>query len=610
MGQIKVLHVVTDSVSTVLLRGQMSYLRANGFEPAIVSSPGPALEQRANQEGCRAFGIAMKREIAPLADLRSLFALWRMLRRVEPIICNSGTPKAGLLGGIAGWLAAIPCRVYTLRGLRLETATGLKRMVLALAEKVACRCAHRVICVSASLRDRAVALGLVPFEKTVLLGLGSSNGVDANRFERTRETAARAAELREQLHIGPTQPVVGFAGRLTRDKGLPELVTAFQLTRQQWPEAILLLIGDFESGDPIPAATKAAIESDSGIRHVERTSQVEICYHAMNVFVLPTHREGMPNAVLEAQAAALPAVTTTATGAVDAIEDGRTGLVVPVGDAGKLAEAVISLLSNPDRARQMGQLGRERVLREFTNERVWKELASLYAIMLSGYVEAVAARRGIDNRSIGAHCKRIVDLIVALCVLTILSPILLLIALVILQTMGRPILFRQVRPGKDGNPFTLIKFRTMTVTGSAEVDPSTDAARLTRLGLFLRRFSLDELPQLWNVLKGEMSLIGPRPLLMEYLNCYTEEQAKRHRMKPGITGLAQTKGRNAITWDEKFYWDVWYVNHWNFWLDIRISVSTIKKVIRAEGISQEGHATMDRFGAEKFRTDKIGASPR
>lgn len=607
MGQIKVLHLVTDSMSTVLLCGQMAFLKANGFVPAIVSNPGPELQQRADREGCRAFGIPIKREIAPLSDLRSLFALWRMLRRIEPEICNSGTPKAGLLGGIAACLAGVPCRVYTLRGLRLETTKGPRMMVLVLAEKVACRCAHRVICVSASLRDRAVGLGLVPRTKTVLLGLGSSNGVDTDRFDRSPEKAARAAELRQQLQIGLDQPVIGFAGRLTRDKGVPELVEAHQLIRQRWPEAVLLLVGNYEAGDPVPAATKTAIELDPGIRHVASTSLLEFYYHAMNVFVLPTYREGMPNTVLEAQAAGLPVVTTTATGAVDAVEDGSTGLLTPVGDASMLAEAVISLLSDPDRARQMGQRGRERVLHEFKNERVWQDLASLYAGMLREHRGAVVAPGG---QTISARCKRIVDLIAASCALTILSPILLLIALLIMRVMGRPIIFRQVRPGKDGNPFTLNKFRTMIVADSSEVDPSTDAARLTRLGLFLRRFSLDELPQLWNVLKGDMSLIGPRPLLMEYLDRYTDEQAKRHRMKPGITGLAQTKGRNSITWEEKFYWDVWYVEHWSFWLDFRIIVSTIEKVIGGKGISQEGHATMEKFGAEQFETEKVGASPR
>ena len=199
-------------------------------------------------------------------------------------------------------------------------------------------------------------------------------------------------------------------------------------------------------------------------------------------------------------------------------------------------------------------------------------------------------------RSVGAACKRMLDLAGASIALAVFWPVMIVTALTIRLTMGKPIVFRQIRPGRYERPFTLFKFRTMI---EGEVDPSTDVARLTRLGIALRRFSLDELPQLWNVLKGEMSLVGPRPLLMEYLTYYTPEQARRHLMKPGITGLAQIKGRNTIAWEEKFLWDVWYVDHWSFSLDLKILLSTALKVIRREGISQQGHATIEKFGAER-----------
>jgi sugar transferase EpsL len=202
-------------------------------------------------------------------------------------------------------------------------------------------------------------------------------------------------------------------------------------------------------------------------------------------------------------------------------------------------------------------------------------------------------------RSVGAASKRILDLVGASIALAFFSPVMVGVALIIRLTMGKPILFRQTRPGRDERPFSLFKFRTMIEDEASAVDPSNDAARLTRLGITLRRFSLDELPQLWNVLKGEMSLVGPRPLLMEYLAYYTPQQARRHLMKPGITGLAQVKGRNTIAWEEKFLWDVWYVDHWSFWLDLRILLSTAVKVIRREGISQQGHTTTEKFGAER-----------
>lgn len=191
--------------------------------------------------------------------------------------------------------------------------------------------------------------------------------------------------------------------------------------------------------------------------------------------------------------------------------------------------------------------------------------------------------------------KRVLDVVLASVALLILSPVMLIIALAIRLTMGSPVLFRQMRPGLHGKPFVIYKFRTMLDLRDEQGNLLPDEVRLTKLGKFLRRFSLDELPELWNVLKGDMSLVGPRPLLMEYLELYTPEQARRHEVKPGITGWAQVNGRNALSWEEKFRLDVWYVDNWNLWLDLKILALTIIKVFRREGIAQPGRATVDRF---------------
>ena len=191
--------------------------------------------------------------------------------------------------------------------------------------------------------------------------------------------------------------------------------------------------------------------------------------------------------------------------------------------------------------------------------------------------------------------KRVIDMIISGIGLIILSPLLVIISLVILMQMGMPILLKQMRPGLNGKPFHMYKFRTMTDERDEQGNPLSDEQRLTRLGRFLRSTSLDELPELFNVLKGDMSLVGPRPLLMQYLECYTPEQARRHEVKPGITGWAQVNGRNAITWEEKFVLDVWYVDNWSFWLDIQILAMTVVKVFKREGISAEGEATMPEF---------------
>lgn len=191
--------------------------------------------------------------------------------------------------------------------------------------------------------------------------------------------------------------------------------------------------------------------------------------------------------------------------------------------------------------------------------------------------------------------KAIFDFSIALVALLLLLPLVILLLVVVRIRLGSPVFFQQTRPGLNGKPFKMIKFRTMTDAVGLDGKPLSDAQRLTKFGSFLRSTSLDELPGLWCVLKGDMSLVGPRPLLMEYLPLYNEEQARRHEVRPGITGWAQVNGRNAITWEEKFKLDVWYVDNQSFLLDIKILLLTVKKVFLREGVSAEGEATASRF---------------
>ncbi|XPV76068.1 MAG: sugar transferase [Desulfovibrio sp.] len=191
--------------------------------------------------------------------------------------------------------------------------------------------------------------------------------------------------------------------------------------------------------------------------------------------------------------------------------------------------------------------------------------------------------------------KRVFDFTVSLFLLIIFAPIMLIVALLINKKLGAPVLFKQERPGKDGKPFTILKFRTMRDAEDADGNPLPDSERLTRFGKFLRGSSLDELPELLNVLKGDMSLVGPRPLLMEYLELYSTKQARRHEVRPGITGWAQINGRNAISWQEKFELDVWYVDHHNLLLDIRILVMTVFRVFQRQGINEPGQDTARKF---------------
>lgn len=195
--------------------------------------------------------------------------------------------------------------------------------------------------------------------------------------------------------------------------------------------------------------------------------------------------------------------------------------------------------------------------------------------------------------------KRLFDLVISLSLLFVFLPIILIVTILVRFKLGSPILFKQQRPGLYGKPFYVYKFRTMLDARDNSGQLLPDHMRLTSFGKFLRKYSVDELPQLFNVVKGDISLVGPRPLLMEYLTLYTEEQAKRHNVRPGVTGWAQVNGRNAITWEEKFQLDVWYVENQSFLLDMKILVQTVIKVFKSEGISQDGHVTVEKFRGTK-----------
>jgi len=205
------------------------------------------------------------------------------------------------------------------------------------------------------------------------------------------------------------------------------------------------------------------------------------------------------------------------------------------------------------------------------------------------------------TRKMELQLKRLSDLLVGLSGLLILFLPIIIISILIKLTSGGPIFFRQARPGKDGTIFYLYKFRTMKDLRNDKGEIAPDEKRITKVGKLLRQLSLDELPELFNILKGDMSIVGPRPLLVKYLDRYSSEQARRHEVKPGITGWAQVNGRNAITWEEKFRYDLWYIDNWSLWLDIKIIFLTIIKAIKGEGISQPGHATMEEFKGDNTK---------
>jgi len=390
----RLVQVVTSDLAVSLVRGQLRFLQQQGFDVTLVCSPGKWLSAIATEENVQVIELPMTRAIAPVQDFVSLWRLWRVMRRLNPNITNVGTPKAGLLGGCAAWLARVPCRFYTLRGLRVETVNGPTRRLLVFAERLACYFAHRVICVSQSLRDKAIAIGLTTRERTVVFGSGSSNGVDASRFSPTPESSRRAAELRCKLGIPAFARVVGFVGRLTNDKGIPELLKAFLRLGQEFPDLRLLLPGRFEDEDALALEVRKCLEEHPRVILTGAVDDLAPYYALMDVFVLPSRREGFPNVVLEAMAAGKPVVGARATGTVDAIVDGETGLLYPVGDVTALIEAVAMLLKHKALANRLARAGQEQVRRHFRQELIWEALYREYIGLLQIDSAAVSAASG------------------------------------------------------------------------------------------------------------------------------------------------------------------------------------------------------------------------
>jgi lipopolysaccharide/colanic/teichoic acid biosynthesis glycosyltransferase len=592
-GPIRLIHVTTVPLSLGFLRGQVAFMKARGYEVGVVSSPGLLLDAFAAREEVAAYPVAMERRIAPLRDLVALVRLWSLLVRIRPQIVHAHTPKGGLLGTLAAWLAGVPVRIYHIHGLPLVTATGAKRRLLHGVEWVCCRLAGQVYCVSHSLRDVALAEGLCPPEKIKVLCGGSINGVDAeDRFNPARVRAVARGHLRERLGIGPEDPVIGYVGRVVRDKGVVELVAAWQALRHEYPALHLLVVGPIEPQDPVPPDVECLLRTAAGCHLAGQVDDPAPYYAAMDLVALPSYREGLGYALIEAGAMGLPVVASRIPGCVDAVDDGATGTLVAARDATALAAAIGAYLADPALRHAHGAAGRARVLTEFRCETIWEAMASEYACLW---------RDRSCHAPLSRLVKRVLDVAVAATLLVLAAPLLAAIALAIRLAMGRPVLFRQVRPGRFARPFTLVKFRTMREATGPDGQPLPDAERLTRLGRFLRATSLDELPQLWNVLVGELSLVGPRPLLLDYLPLYTAEQARRHEVPPGLTGWAQVNGRNAISWEQKLNYDIYYVNNCCLSLDLKILWLTVRKVVSREGVSAAGEATATRFQGSASR---------
>lgn len=383
LAGVRLVHVTTVPMTLGFLAGQIRVLREAGVDVSVVSSPGEELRAFGDRLGVPAHGVPMPRRITPLADLRALRALVRVLREVRPDVVHAHTPKGGLLGMMAARLAGVPVRVYHMRGLPLEAAAGARRSLLWAAERTSCALAHRVICVSPSLREVALRERLCPPGRITVLAGGSGQGVDSGgRFDPARLEPGTRAAVRARLGIPPEAVVAGFVGRLVRDKGVGELWEAWTALRARRPELHLLVVGPFEEEDPVPDAVRRGLESDPRVHLVGMEWNTPPYYAAMDLLVLPTYREGFPNVPLEAAAMGLPVVATRVPGCVDAVDDGRTGVLVPARDAGALDAAVDRYAGDPALRRRHGEAGRARVEADFRQEVIWEAVFAQYRALL------------------------------------------------------------------------------------------------------------------------------------------------------------------------------------------------------------------------------------
>jgi glycosyltransferase involved in cell wall biosynthesis len=374
-------HLTTIPITLGFLRGQAAFLRRAGLDVQAISSPGSELSLFGATERVAVHPVEMARQITPVRDLVAVWRLWRLLRRIRPVIVDAHTPKAGLLGMIAATLARTPVRVYHLHGLRFVTTSGWKRRLLRVTERISCGVATRVLAVSPSIRAVAIEEHLCrPGKIKVLLG-GSINGVDAGGLFRPQPEAVRAA-VRAKHRIPQDALVVGYVGRLARDKGIVELAAAWRLLRAD-PRVHLLLVGELDASDAPPDEVMTELRTDSRVHLAGWVTDAPRWYSAMDLVVLPTYREGLGQIALEAAAMMLPVVASAVTGCVDAVRDGVTGTLVTVRDVDALVDAVRRYLAHPELRAAHGSAARRRVLAEFDQLAMWEALAKEYRELIA-----------------------------------------------------------------------------------------------------------------------------------------------------------------------------------------------------------------------------------
>ena len=380
---LRVVHVaaVPQTVQR-LLADLIAYQVNHGFRVSAVCSAETWIRARSVAEdlGIPVHCVPIERRFSPFKDVFAIIKLWFHFIRLQPEIVHSHTPKGGLIGGLAALLSRRPVRIYHIRGAPYLTASGFSRILLLAAEWASCRCAHRVITVSHSLRDDVVYRNLVSRERITVIASGSSKGVDAlHRFNPRRLDPSIRSQVRQRFEFSESEVVLGFVGRLVRDKGIIELATLWERLSPQLAQLRLLLVGPKEEPRDLvdPLLVRRLLDSP-GVHHAGNQSEIEVFFAAMDILVFPSWREGFPNVPLEAAAMEIPVVTFNAVGSRDAVIHGKTGFVTPIGDDTYLADSVVTLVNSPELRHDFGSAGRRRVLSDFQPEPIFRAIVKLY----------------------------------------------------------------------------------------------------------------------------------------------------------------------------------------------------------------------------------------
>ncbi|MCA0985139.1 glycosyltransferase family 4 protein [Halobacillus yeomjeoni] len=375
-GSPKILHVATVPEFLPFLENQLSYFKYHGFDTHILSSPGRQLDEFAEAEGITKHEIPMRREISLLKDLKSLWKFWILLRKNRFDIVHVHTPKAGLLGMIAAFLAGVEVRIYHMHGLTYTTRTGMKKNILKWSEKLTCRLSTQTYAVSKSLREYAIEQKLISSEKIRTIQNGSINGLDYEY--RYKRSTYPIEEFYKDYQLSIDHFVIGFVGRLVKDKGVAELVEAFHKLKDRHKKVKLLVVGEMEDHHGLPEEVLQTIEEDPEIIYAGTVENAAPYYALMDVLVFPTYREGFGMVAIEAMAMGTPVIASEVLGCVDTVEDGKNGFLIPPRNVEAIIDKVEFYMNHEDVRRQHGDYGREVVCEKYEQSTIWGEMLGDY----------------------------------------------------------------------------------------------------------------------------------------------------------------------------------------------------------------------------------------